>query len=750
MALSLQHILRKPFRHFFVLTLLALATRYAFAPYYQFWLMPLIFAGLVTLTELRPHCRVLTAFWFGLVAYTTQFWWIHTALHDVSGLPNVYAIPLTFLLPIFLATFPAIAFWLDEKHHLPRPWAIGVMLPLLWTITEFARERVFTGFGWGALGYSQITNGYSPLSAFAPIGGIHLVTLATAAVGCWLVLILRNRSWWQRGIFATLMAILLFQAHDLSKLEYTYRQPKPISVALLQGNIPQNLKFDDAQLVPTYQTYFNQVAKTKAEIVVLPETAFPQFLQHIDKKLIERFAEQAKQNGSALAVGLPAFTEDGKGQLNAMINLANFNPTQPEKMQVYAKNHLVPFGEFKPIPRLTEPLYRYMNMPLSDFQRGGIGQEPFDMAGEKVAFNICYEDGFGDELIASAKKSTLLANASNMAWYGQSNAMWQQLQQSQARALELGRYMIRATNNGATSIIDPKGKVVATAPINVATVLEGTAYGMVGQTPYMRLGSSWYLFYTMMGVVGVLMFYRPRREQAVEAVAPTVSTNNGNGQPETTPAAATESVKPVKPKKEKSAKPKQPETVKPVEPQTVENQLIQSMIEPNQSMENQLIQAKANAPQTADNQLAKPVSVGATASVRVDEDDELPVNKLPPKPLKSTYKSTDNVSRVESTSPNLFRDKAKSSVIINPDQALRAQAQQAKPQINLQSSEFLSDYPPIVVAAREAERTASARQTYDGVSPSDYNDRLFGSVRQSEQDKRQGFKPKRKKNKRRK
>lgn len=506
---TLQHLLRKPFRYYLVLTLLALATPYAFAPYYYFYLMPLLFAGLVILTELRPQSRISTAFWFGLVSYTSQFWWIHTALHDVSGLPNIYAIPLTFLLPTFLALFPAIAFWLYEKQHLPRPIAVGFMLPLLWTITEFAREHVFTGFGWGALGYSQISE-YSPLAAFAPIGGIHLVTLMTAMVSCWLVLVLRNHSWLQRGLFALAIVVVIYQAQILRPISYTSQQPNPVSVALLQGNIPQNLKFEDHHLLPTYRRYFEQVSQTKAQIVVLPETAFPQFLQHIDKKIIERFADQAKQNGSALAVGIPAFTEDGKGHLNAMINLNNFNAQQPEKMQVYAKNHLVPFGEFKPIPQLTEPLYQHMNMPLSDFKRGGIGQEPFDMAGEKVAFNICYEDGFGDELIASAKKSTLLANASNMAWYGHSNAMWQQLQQSQARALEMGRYLIRAQNNGASAIIAPNGKVVEYTKPNIATVLEGKVYGMQGETPYMRLGSSWYLFYTMLALVAILMSYRPR------------------------------------------------------------------------------------------------------------------------------------------------------------------------------------------------------------------------------------------------
>ena len=503
----LDRFFQKPLIYFITLTALAAATPRAFAPYYQFWLMPLLFGALIALTELKPHRRVSTAYWFGLIAYTAQFWWIHTALHDVSGLPNVYAVPLTFLLPAFLALFPAIAFWLYGKQRLPRPLAIGLLLPMLWTLTEFARERVFTGFGWGALGYSQIAD-YSPLAALAPIGGIHLVTLATALAGAWLLLMVRNHSLVQRIIFALLFCIMLQQTNVRREKNYTDKNSLPVSVALAQGNIAQSLKFDESAAMATYQRYFEQVAATKAQIVVLPETAFPQFLQTVPTELVARFAEKARENGSALAIGIPAFTEDGKSHLNTMVNLSDYYPEHPAQIQIYAKNHLVPFGEFKPIPQLTEPLYRKMNMPLSDFKRGGIGQEPFDMAGQKVAFNICYEDGFGDELIDSARKSTLLANASNMAWSGRSDAMWQQLQQSQARALELGRYMIRATNTGATAIVAPNGRVVKFAKPNTATVLEGEVFGMTGDTPYMKLGSSWPLFYALLIVTGLLMAFR--------------------------------------------------------------------------------------------------------------------------------------------------------------------------------------------------------------------------------------------------
>ena len=146
-----------------------------------------------------------------------------------------------------------------------------------------------------------------------------------------------------------------------------------------------------------------------------------------------------------------------------------------------------------------------MNMPLADFRRGGAGQAPLTMKDQKVAFNICYEDGFGDELIATAKNATLLANVSNMAWYGDSNAMYQQLQQSQARAMELGRYMVRATNTGATAIISPKGSIIAESEPNTDAVLEGHIKGYVGETPYMKAGGSLWLI-GVLSIIAIVLF----------------------------------------------------------------------------------------------------------------------------------------------------------------------------------------------------------------------------------------------------
>ncbi|MFS6937298.1 apolipoprotein N-acyltransferase [Neisseria animaloris] len=508
---KLEQYWRKPLFYWPALLLIAAATPLTFAPYYHFWLMPLLFGALIRLTELRPQHTVKSAYLFGLIAYTAQFYWIHTALHDISGLPNLYAVPLTFLLPAFLALYPAAVFWLLKKFSLPRWVRIGLVLPVLWTLAEFARERLLTGFGWGAFGYSQIADN-SPLAGFAPLGGIHLVTLATAFTGAWLVLSVDNQGRLKQRMISTCAIIVLAAVGYVAKnFEFTRPDGSTATVALAQGNIPQTLKWQPDQVIPTIERYYGQVAGSHADIVILPETAIPMMRQDLPEGVIEQFAEQAARNGSALAVGIGQYTSDGQDYENAVINLADYRRATPDKVSYYAKNHLVPFGEYKPLPWLTEPLYSMMNIPLADFKRGGNAQTPFVMKNQKVAFNICYEDGFGDELIASAKQATLLANASNMAWYGKSNAMFQHLQQSQARSLELGRYMVRATNTGATAIVNPKGKIVAQTIPDTETVLEGKIEGYVGETPYMKLGSSWPLM-ILLGLCAIIFYWAGKRK----------------------------------------------------------------------------------------------------------------------------------------------------------------------------------------------------------------------------------------------
>ena len=503
---------QKPLLYWPLVIILGAATPLTFAPYYHFWLMPLLFGALIRLIELRPRVAASTAYVFGFFAYVSQFYWIHTALHEVSGLPNLYAIPMTVLLPAFLALYPALCFWLWKKFHFPRWIKIGIVLPILWTLTEFARERFLTGFGWGALGYSQITK-TSPLAGFAPIGGIHLVTFATACIGAWLVLLVDNAGRLKNRLMPLCCGVALCTVGYIAQeAEFTEPDGSTNTVALLQGNIEQHIKWQEDQIVPTIQKYYEQLSKTRADIVILPETAIPEMRQTLPEEVLSTFAAQAQSNSSALALGISQYTRDGNGYENAVINLSNYNNTTAEEIPYYAKNHLVPFGEYKPLPAITNVLYRMMNMPLADFRKGGEGPAPLVMKDQRVAFNICYEDGFGDELIATARQSTLLANVSNMAWYGDSNAMYQQLQQSQARAMELGRYMVRATNTGATAIISPKGSIISEAEANTETVLEGHIKGYIGETPYMKMGGSWWLIGLLSAAALLLFVLRNKQE----------------------------------------------------------------------------------------------------------------------------------------------------------------------------------------------------------------------------------------------
>lgn len=478
-------------------------TPFAFAPYRLFWLMPVLFGVLVLFTVLQEKRAVWLAFLWGFAAYLTQNYWVNISLHDVAELPQIYALPMTLLFPFYLALYPALCFWLLEKLRISKTLRLTLALPLLWVLSEYVRQIALTGFGWGALGYSQIAN--SPLAGFAPVGGVYLVTLAVACVSAWAVWALTTSCFRQR-VTAIAMTVLLFAlgAH-LQSIEFTEPDGSETQVALIQGNVPQTLKFDSGRISQDIQMYYDQVARLHdVDIAILPESAIPLIRQTLPEGVIAQFASTAKRNNIALAMGIIQYTPEQDGYENAVINLEAFNPEAPDDIPYYAKNHLVPFGEFRPLPILTGWLYKLMNMPLSDFSRGGTDQAPLELANQKVAFNVCYEDSFGDELIDSAKQSSLLANVSNMGWFGSSNAMDIQLQHSQARALELGRYMVRATNNGMTAAIAPNGRITALIPRDTEQTLVTTVYGYHGETPYMRMGGTWPLVALIFVVLAAL------------------------------------------------------------------------------------------------------------------------------------------------------------------------------------------------------------------------------------------------------
>jgi apolipoprotein N-acyltransferase len=348
--------------------------------------------------------------------------------------------------------------------------------PVLWVLGEWVRLWFFTGFPWLALGYSQID---TPLAGFAPIGGVYAVSLASAFVaGAAASLALAPG---RARMFAVAAAFTIAVGGlALGRVDWTTPAGTPVTVALLQGNIPQDLKFDPSRYRATLETYLRLAMQARAKLVVLPETAVPRFLDAVDPAFVDGLAARARANGGDVLLGAPVRDSDGR-YYNAIVSLGSA-PTQ-----TYAKSHLVPFGEF--VPPGFHWIVAILRIPLSDFSRGGPDQRTLAVAGERVAPNVCYEDAFGEEIIRMLPEATLLVNVSNVAWFGDSLAPAQHLEISRMRALETGRYLLRATNTGVTAIVDERGRVVARLPAFTEGVLSGEAQGRTGATPYVRMGN---------------------------------------------------------------------------------------------------------------------------------------------------------------------------------------------------------------------------------------------------------------------
>jgi apolipoprotein N-acyltransferase len=328
-----------------------------------------------------------------------------------------------------------------------------------------------SGFPWLSLGYAAV--GW-PMQGYAPLGGVFFLSLLTVALAGWAWLIVTRAL--RTPLWAALFVSMFIGGEALRHVKWTTPEGAPLSVALLQGNIEQSLKFDPQRYLRTLDTYAHLAEDTRAKLIVFPETAVPRFLDAVDPSYVRRLDAIARRNQGDLILGVPT-RSSSEDFFNSALSLG-MSPNQ-----VYHKMHLVPFGEFAP-PGLAWTL-ALVNIPMSDFSRGK-AREPLDVAGQRVAVNICYEDAFGDEIAAQLPEATMLVNISNVAWFGDSLAPAQHLQIGQLRAIETGRMHLTATNTGITAAIDTDGRVRARLPQFTEGRLEVSAQGYVGATPYAR------------------------------------------------------------------------------------------------------------------------------------------------------------------------------------------------------------------------------------------------------------------------
>jgi apolipoprotein N-acyltransferase len=467
--------------------LLGAATVLGFAPFGLFPLPLLTLALLFRMWRAAPTPR--TAAWlgfaWGLGFFLAGVSWVYVSLHDVGGMIAPLAAFATLLFCAYLALFPALAGYVfrrvaSAEFSAPRA---ALIVAGLWTLAEWLRGTLLTGFPWLALGYSQSPP--SPLAGYAPLLGSYglafIVALLAALLGFG----------WRRFWPALIVVGLVTFGFVLRGIGWTEPVGAPVRVALLQGNVPQSLKWDPNRLSLSIETYLRLARENPAQLTVLPETAIPLLFDEVPREVLRGLTA----NGEAL-LGVAVRTTQG-GYANGAVAL------QPGgSSQGYAKSHLVPFGEF--VPPGFAWFFGLVRIPMSNFTSGPPRQPPLAVAGQKIMPNICYEDLFGEEILRALPEATLLVNLSNTAWFGDSLAQPQHLQIAQLRALETGRPMLRATNTGMTAAIAPDGTVAAVLAPFTRDALRVEVRGYRGATPYGQRGNGPALLLALLACLAAL------------------------------------------------------------------------------------------------------------------------------------------------------------------------------------------------------------------------------------------------------
>ncbi len=448
-----------------------------FAPfdaYFAVWPAPTFaLGGLFLLWRKAPTARaaMLLGLAWGAGCFLFGVSWVYVSLSQFGGMAPALAAAATLLFCLYLALFPALAGGLFVLWR-GRAARDVLLFAGLWTLSEWLRGTLFTGFPWLAVGYSQSPP--SPLAGWASVLGIYgvgfIVTLIAGLATEMFV-----TGWRKAGAWAAILLLLGFGGL-LRQVDWTQPAGPPVTVSLLQGNVPQSLKWDPNRLPLSVDTYVRLAKSHPAAITVLPETALPLFFNEVPRDVLRGLTG----HGEAL-IGVAVGTTDGGYSNGAVAITPNLN------VNAYAKRHLVPFGEYAP-PGFAW-FFRFARIPMSNFTAGQARQEPLDIGGQRIAPNICYEDLFGEELLGALPAATLLVNMSNTAWFGDSLAQPQHLQIARLRAIETGRVMLRATNTGMTAMVGPDGSIMAALPPFTAAALVVQAQGRSGLTPYARWGN---------------------------------------------------------------------------------------------------------------------------------------------------------------------------------------------------------------------------------------------------------------------
>ncbi len=478
----------------------------AFAP---LGLWPLAVLCPAVLMWLWEGCSARRAAWsgfcFGGGTFALGTWWLYISIHGFGGAPIWLTAVLVLALVGIMAAYYALLGLLATRW-LPAsgPWRFLLGLPALWLLIEWWRGWFLSGFPWLSLGYSQTD---TVLRGFAPIVGVYGIS-GVLLLGSGALLALLRGPQHLRGPALALLLLPWPLGALLGRIDWTQPSGPPVRVAVLQGAIPQDQKWQADNVEPTRElyTHLNDQA-LGAQLIVWPESALPELANDVPQYLGQLYS-RARLHGSDIVMGIIR-ADDGDNYYNSIMTLS-------DRVHFYDKHHLVPFAEYFPVPAVVRSWLRIMSLPYSDFAAGESAQPAVSAAGTSLALSICYEDAYGDADLSALERARVLVNVTNDAWFGRSWARYQHFQIARMRAIEAERPLVRAANDGISALVGPRGEVEAQAEQFKSVVLRGTVQPRAGLPPYTRLGNFLPIGLATMGA-GWAMLRRWRRSGTVSA-----------------------------------------------------------------------------------------------------------------------------------------------------------------------------------------------------------------------------------------
>lgn len=485
---------------------------FAYAPFSQGWLTPLLLAGfLLLLIRSQQWKQAFTiGFSFGLGWFLAGVSWVYVSIDVFGGLPTIVSLLLVGLLCVYLALFPALAttLWMLCRRYFNQ-YALFAF-PFIWLITESLRGTLFTGFPWLSLGYTQLNTQFATFAPWIGEPGITLVLWIIAASFAFVGL-QKKLDWFIPPVALYALTLLI------SYVPTAHYTGETVSVALVQGNIEQDLKWSPEQAKPNLQRYtdLSQAALKPDTLIIWPESAIT-YLEPMASNELNELQKALIQGQSHLISGIVDYNPLSSQFFNSLIVLGQDTPPYHwGNSNRYRKQHLLPIGEFVPFESFLRSLAPLFDLPMSSFTAGEASQPNLQVMGYQVAANICYEIAYASTVRKSVQADTdFILTVSNDAWFGRSHGPHQHLDIARMRSMELGRPLIRATNNGITAVFDHQGYLIAKAPQFEAHVLLATLPLVEGRTWYHQFGTWSAFFISLMGFLLSLIRKNKSKQQS--------------------------------------------------------------------------------------------------------------------------------------------------------------------------------------------------------------------------------------------